>query len=623
MQEYRIGNYRPIYLWAGPGTIRMNRLKFMDQPVDEAVHMEAHELVGAKRVVEEMECNWIHLMYDWGFPPEVEEQDWDDFEKGANHYHALGAKVFAYIQTSNCAYQGSFKERDWYALNVKGKKIYYYSGRYMTNMLSDEWRGHIRSLIKDALERGADGIFYDNLWHGAMPTGLNGVWLGSIGYFNADIRERYKKETGKEIPTQFLPENEDVNQYLAWRAGTITEFVREMSDYARSLKSDVVISANDFDIVMRNAYMVYGQRLEDLAGVQTLTMIENFGLPGIEEVKGKTRFANNALTLRVARAMVGDQAHLSVLSYDVGIGWDGVYTSRRYQQAIAETAACGNSMTIKGTEYFDGTQHTLLIDEKYLAERMAIGNYNRWLKQEDELYQDTINQAPVGVLYPELHLWLDWQRMAGIHHGALQTLTWTNIPWRVVKLGENLAGISVLYVFNAQQFLQIRTTYPEIQTIFVPDLEGWEIPPHSGLYKKGLLLNLTSGFVHSLTNLYFSSRPARRLFDRIGLQKLITQSPLFYLPSAQMQKSLLDTVPQPIYPRVKSKEPILVEVWKKKKETQMHLVNYSNAAQEVSLTFPEEVKGFVVSPDTSEINEFEGKKISLTIDIYSILRIKK
>ena len=35
---FQIGIYRPIYLWGGPGTIRMNRLKFMNQAVDEAAH---------------------------------------------------------------------------------------------------------------------------------------------------------------------------------------------------------------------------------------------------------------------------------------------------------------------------------------------------------------------------------------------------------------------------------------------------------------------------------------------------------------------------------------------------------------------------------------------------------
>jgi hypothetical protein len=51
------GRHRPIYLWAGPGTIRMNRLKFMNAPIDQEVHLEAHQAAGVRRVVNEMGCN--------------------------------------------------------------------------------------------------------------------------------------------------------------------------------------------------------------------------------------------------------------------------------------------------------------------------------------------------------------------------------------------------------------------------------------------------------------------------------------------------------------------------------------------------------------------------------------
>ena len=68
---FKLGKYRPIYLWGGPGTIRMNKVKFMDYPVDEAAHNEVHTLTGARLVVDDLYCNWIHLMYDWGFPPEI------------------------------------------------------------------------------------------------------------------------------------------------------------------------------------------------------------------------------------------------------------------------------------------------------------------------------------------------------------------------------------------------------------------------------------------------------------------------------------------------------------------------------------------------------------------------
>jgi hypothetical protein len=73
--EFAIGPYRPIYLWAGPGTIRMNRLKFPSAGVDATVHHEAHTPLGADGVVNGMRGNWVHLTYNWGFPPEIEQED--------------------------------------------------------------------------------------------------------------------------------------------------------------------------------------------------------------------------------------------------------------------------------------------------------------------------------------------------------------------------------------------------------------------------------------------------------------------------------------------------------------------------------------------------------------------
>ena len=58
--RFQVGSYRPIYLWGGPGTIRMNRLKFMDVPVDEFAHHEVHGPEGAHRVIHMMiYTSWI------------------------------------------------------------------------------------------------------------------------------------------------------------------------------------------------------------------------------------------------------------------------------------------------------------------------------------------------------------------------------------------------------------------------------------------------------------------------------------------------------------------------------------------------------------------------------------
>ena len=43
---FKLGKYRPIYLWGGPSTIRMNKVKFMDYPVQPALSGRSKDLAG-------------------------------------------------------------------------------------------------------------------------------------------------------------------------------------------------------------------------------------------------------------------------------------------------------------------------------------------------------------------------------------------------------------------------------------------------------------------------------------------------------------------------------------------------------------------------------------------------
>jgi hypothetical protein len=55
----RVGSHRPVYFWAGPDTLRVNRLKFMDQPVNEAVHLAGHTRQAAQMLTE-VGFNWTY-----------------------------------------------------------------------------------------------------------------------------------------------------------------------------------------------------------------------------------------------------------------------------------------------------------------------------------------------------------------------------------------------------------------------------------------------------------------------------------------------------------------------------------------------------------------------------------
>jgi hypothetical protein len=590
----------------------MNRLKFLDARVDEAVHREAHQAGGARKVGGEAGCNWAYLSYDWGFPPEVEQEDWEDFRRAVQVYHGEGVRVFGYIQTSNCVYAGSYRDKDWYALDRSGRPFYYYTGRYMVCWLHPEWRAHLRAMVEGIVGAGADGVFFDNPWHGSQPFYFGRTWLGPAGCYCARCREAFMRESGEAIPAAVAPETDEASRrYLAWRAGIVTQTLTELAAHARRLRPDVVVSVNNFDAVMRPSHLIYGIDLAALAGVQDVLMIEDYGLPRWDGV----HLVNNALTLRAARAL-GDTTPVSTNPYDKGIGLDGVYVARRFQQGIAEAAACGAAMVVKGTEYVGPDGFTLLTAEPFGAQRDSIGHYNRWLRDHADMFAHRRNKAAVGLLHPGHRLWQDWSLLAPLYFAAGQTLLVAGVPWRVVATPHQLDGVEVLLcVVPPPSDLPLR---PGMRVIDVRSLAGWSGPPPSLLSRRPALRSAASGLVAALYRSYFTHRLTRRVVDRFGLVHFFAQLPYYRVPASAQREALLSALGPKPHPFVEAPAPVLVELWQAGDTYQLHLVNYADDRQQVRVEFGRSVTGETLSPGGTG-QAVRGDRTVLDLDIYTVV----
>jgi hypothetical protein len=395
--------------------------------------------------------------------------------------------------------------------------------------------------------------------------------------------------------------------------------MQDLADTVHSLKPDAPISANDYDVTMRNSYLIYGIDVEALAKIQDIIMVENFALPRWDSTP-KPRLANNALTIRNTRELVGDQAHLNVLSYDVGIGFDPVYPPRRHQQGIAEAAACGASMTIKGTEYNDGKQMTLLTESTYHAQHQAIGAYHDWLEANQGLYQNLKNAAPIALLYPGEALWQDWMSLAPIYYGVGQALTVLGMPWRVIREGDDGDDLQAVLTFTDTQ-RDFHLTGHEHMQIHVPELPGWAWRDPSIVARGGFLYSLVENLGLFLLRSYHSNKFTRKVMDSLNMAKLVTQTLLFNLPNPEMINCLADSLPVEIFPRVSSQEPVLIESWHTGAQRQVHLMNYAKIPQEIRVHFGSEVSARVISPDHQETMTLTGESLSFLLDIYSVLLI--
>jgi hypothetical protein len=609
--SFNVGLHRPVYLWAGPGTVRMNKLKFMGAPNDEFVHTEAHTPIGAARISYEAGFNWAYLMFDWGFPPEIAQEDWQDFNKAVSIYHNEGVKVFGYLQFSNCVFQGSFKNKEWYALDPQGRSIYYYTGRFMTCLLHPGWLQHLRDRITAIIEAKADGVFFDNPWFGIQPIHFGGTWSGPAGCYCPSCQKAFYSETGLSIPQDIHPEtDENSRTYLAWRAGVVTQTIKSLANFARDLHPGIVISVNDYDAIMHPTYISHGIDLPHLAACQDIVMIEDFALPRFQP----DVLINNAITIRSALAMVGD-VPVTTDPYDKGIGFDKVYPPRRIQQGIAEAAACGTAMVVKGTEYVNKNGiFTLLTAKEYAPQRFAVGQLYHWLAENSRWYQNRQNIARIGLLYPAERMKTHWDETASLFFALCQVLTINGYPWRVANPGSAMETLECIFHFEP-----IPIRLPGVKTIYVPGLAGWHYSHHPFLAKHSKIRLVVSNGLAWFYRAYFQYRWARRLMDGLGLPQWFLGSPHFKIPEEDSQRAILNTLDGVNDIRVKGERaPVLIEHWQQHDQKQIHLVNYAATAQTLTLYFPYLAEGSII-PFQGQTRAISGKTINFELDIYAFI----
>jgi hypothetical protein len=161
----------------------------------------------------------------------------------------------------------------------------------------------------------------------------------------------------------------------------------------------------------------------------------------------------------------------------------------------------------------------------------------------------------------------------------------------------------------------------KLHVLHVPDLLGWSYPRQPLVPQIPLLRKLCESAAQGLMNAYMGSRAARRAMDRLGIAKLITQSPFFYLPKPQMRQALLAELPADLTPRLVCSQPALIEVWQLENEQQIHLVNYAEQPQTVRLCLHKQLEVKVISPDETGEQAYYGDQIEIPLDIYKILQI--
>jgi hypothetical protein len=352
----------PAYYWAGQGTMVIHRMKGFGRPVDGEAYARAYDPERLRWLRDTGGVNCVFLSYNWGLPPELEADDWRGFERAARICHDLGMMAAAYIQPSNAAPLGSFARKAWYAVTPKGKRIPYYNGRSFTCLNDDTWRAWVLERCLDACRRGADVLFFDNCAFGGMPIPLSRDYTAFAGCACERCRERFRawQEAAGLVPAPlprlFRPgRDEAARRFAAWRAGTLTDFLRGMVEEVRGVYPETKFVTNTVGGVNVNTFNVFGADLPAIAAFMDWLFVENLQSPRA----GGRSLVQNAGTYKLLRALRPGAPALSI-AYERGIGVDGPPPPEVFRRIAAEGFAAGGVPVLRAAEYIVGGRWTVL-----------------------------------------------------------------------------------------------------------------------------------------------------------------------------------------------------------------------------------------------------------------------
>jgi hypothetical protein len=127
------------------------------------------------RYLREAGINMVWVTFSNGFSNETERPQQEELRRYIDECHRQGIHVMAYESIANMFWEDMYEHvpgsQAWVRLGNDGKPAAYGSGdysktgrvtRYMADLGKPEWRAYLRRRIDLAIDAGADGVIYDN-----------------------------------------------------------------------------------------------------------------------------------------------------------------------------------------------------------------------------------------------------------------------------------------------------------------------------------------------------------------------------------------------------------------------------------------------------------------------------
>lgn len=235
--------------------------------------------------LKELGINLVVGQFDRGFGDSDEAEEHERAGKFAGLCHKHGLKHGAYM-ANTIYYESVMKDypdcEDW-VVHTHDNRFVHYGGeqtfRWVGCFNSPGWRDRTKRHVKKAIEYiKTDFLHFDNLAVWPEPDSCHCKYCQEK--FRKYLKERYPTEkqqksrfgiTGFEtfrapnFYLRFQPpwdfdryRNPLIQDWIEFRCWTVTDYIREMSEYARSLNSGIAIECNGQSLFGINQALIHG-----------------------------------------------------------------------------------------------------------------------------------------------------------------------------------------------------------------------------------------------------------------------------------------------------------------------------------------------------------------------------
>ena len=371
----------------------------------------------------------------------------------AEHAHGVGNKAFVYIAGTECITANADKAAhsvmkdhpDWLQRKRTGEPAVFTSGAAFWIRAGDEdvwispyatqWRKQYMDRVRQIAGTGIDGIYVDIPYWMTHFDGWEDSWASFDDYTVAAFREHTGLDARKAVK---LGDFHDANfrKWIDFRIATLTEFVKEIRNNARSVSPDIMVIPEIYPGIEEEAVRVGADVYEMYGVVDAISHEYEFG-DGDHMASSRSQldwflYQAGMLTFR---AFAQGRATW-VLNYS----WDGDKNVDA-REAMKNLAV---SQVTAGANFWDAPGHSMA-GSNDLPTRVQIFD---WIeKNEKVFYLPRIAMHPVGVYFSPKSRDYDTEEFLASYQGTLLLLLQTHREFQVVTprtLGDFRGEVLVL-----------------------------------------------------------------------------------------------------------------------------------------------------------------------------------